>query len=494
MIVEFGEWLPDLPDFNNPGITEAKNVIPGSSSYLPWNTGEVYSLNALDARCQGAFAAKDKSGVTYNFAGDASKLYSLQSGSYTDVSRTAGYSTEADSFWSFSQFGQDVIATNYNDPMQSRALTSGAKFADVGGDAPRARSVAVVGDFVVALNTFDTDGAVPYRIRWCAIGDPTSWTVNSTTQADYQNLDGSAGDGMQVIGGEYGVILMEEAIYRMDYVGSPNIFQFRQVERARGTPAQNSAVRVGNNVAYLGQDGFYMFDGQQSVPIGANKVDRYFFKYIEASEINRTVAVVDHLRQLIFWVYPDINSNDGSPNAALVFNYSQGSKNKWSRLTNIEVDYIYNFLSEGYTMHDLDNINIELRKIPHPMNSRIWMGGDPFLAGFDLDYKLITFDGDASTDVELETLESQPNPQGLSEIHMLMPLIDSADAAVTVKMGTRNSQGEEVTWSNVFSVDAEGFAPVRSHARFHRARVFVSGDFNDAIGVDVLQVRKAGRR
>jgi hypothetical protein len=26
--IPFGEWLPDLPDYQNPGVTVAKNVIP----------------------------------------------------------------------------------------------------------------------------------------------------------------------------------------------------------------------------------------------------------------------------------------------------------------------------------------------------------------------------------------------------------------------------------------------------------------------------------
>lgn len=502
MIVPFGEWLPDMANFNNPGVTEAKNVIPGAGNYLPFQEVETYSTNALEGRCQGAISAKDKDGVTYNFAGDASKLYLMQSGEFSDISRTATYSTTQDSFWSFARFGEQVYASNFDDEMQFIDLTSGAFFADVGGDSPKARSIATVGDFLVALNTFDADGETPYRVRWSAIGDPTSWTVSSVTQADYQNLDSGGGNGMQIIGGEYGVILMENAIYRMDYVGSPSIFRFRQVEFARGTPAPKSAVRVGNFVAYLGQDGFYMFDGNQSMPIGANKVDKYFYNTVDLQNITRTVAAVDPQRQLIFWIYPDANNINGTPNCALVYNYSQNSTLRWSRIESISDDYMYIFLSEGYRMIDLDVPFGRMIDIIHRMNSRIFMGGDSILAGFNPVPlpNLVTYDGPAR-DAVMETMEAQPNDGGLSEIHVMRPLVDTneIDSIITVQTGTRNKQGEEVTWSDPIEMNDSGEAPVRAHARYHRARVNIArnsdtGGFSGAIGVDLLQTRKAGRR
>lgn len=502
MIVPFGEWLPDMPKFNNPGVTEAKNVIPGAGNYFPFQQAENYSSNALDFRCQGAISAKDKTGITYNFAGDASKLYLMQSSSFSDVSRTATYSTTQDSFWSFARFGEQIYACNFDDDMQYINLISGSFFGDVGGQAPKAKSIATVGDFLVTLNTFDDDGETPYRVRWCAIGDPTSWTVSSVTQADFQNLDSGAGNGMQIIGGEYGVILMENAIYRMDYVGSPSIFRFRQVEFARGTPAPKSAVRVGNFVAYLGQDGFYMFDGNQSIPIGANKVDKYFYSNVDMLHIPRVVAAVDPQRQIIIWLYPNQSNVNGTPNAALIYNYSQNSTLKWSRIEGINDDYTYIFLSEGYRMIDLDIPFGRMQDIVHRMNSRVFMGGDPILAGFNPapDPHLFTYDG-AALDAEIETMEAQINENGFSEVHCIIPLVDTsaANSTITVRTGTRDKQGEDVVWGDEIEVNDSGEAPVRAHAKYHRARISITknstvGGFTGAIGADFLQTRKAGRR
>src|SRR5713101_8264847 len=92
-IEPFGEWLPDQPDFGNPGAKTIKNVIPlTKQSYGPMPTPQVYS-GALTARCQGSYSFLDAGEAVHIFAGDATKLYHLTAGSapsFTDVSRLAG--------------------------------------------------------------------------------------------------------------------------------------------------------------------------------------------------------------------------------------------------------------------------------------------------------------------------------------------------------------------------------------------------------------------
>ena len=36
MLIPFGDWLPDLAEFGNPGSLTAKNVIPAKESYRPF--------------------------------------------------------------------------------------------------------------------------------------------------------------------------------------------------------------------------------------------------------------------------------------------------------------------------------------------------------------------------------------------------------------------------------------------------------------------------
>ena len=46
------EWLPDLPAHDNPGATEALNLLPRTGrSYGPLSGLTAYSTTALGARC-----------------------------------------------------------------------------------------------------------------------------------------------------------------------------------------------------------------------------------------------------------------------------------------------------------------------------------------------------------------------------------------------------------------------------------------------------------
>jgi hypothetical protein len=129
---------------------------------------------------------------------------------------------------------------------------------------------------VVGNTTDGTFGPQPQRVWWPAIDDPTNWPTPGTSaaaavQSDYQDLVGDAGWVQGIVGNlgtADGAVFQERAVIRMQYVGPPAIFAFSTAEGVRGTPAPGSLVQVGNLVYYLGEDGFYVFDGSQSMPIG----------------------------------------------------------------------------------------------------------------------------------------------------------------------------------------------------------------------------------
>src|SRR5262249_6785856 len=145
-------YLPDLPPRDNPGALEAKNVIPKIASYGPF-ADFASNTDALTARCQGAFSCRDLAGNVHNFAGDATKLYKLASSGLTwsDVSRTVGgaYSVDTANGWSFTQFGNYVIAVNGTDVPQVYQLGTSTNFAALSGSPPTGRFVATVREFVV---------------------------------------------------------------------------------------------------------------------------------------------------------------------------------------------------------------------------------------------------------------------------------------------------------------------------------------------------------
>ena len=490
-MIPIGEWLPDLPEYQNPGATTAKNVLPSGASYEQFPGLSVYS-SALTARCQGAAFAKDADGNTFNFAGDATKLYRLASGTWSDVSKVGGYSINAEDRYYFTQFGNRFIVTNFADPIQSWTLGTSSVFADLSATAPQARYCAVVNNFLVVGNTFDSvDGNVPYRVRWSAIGDPTSWTVSSTTLADYNDLDSSQGWVQQVVGGEYGVVFQERAITRFDYVGSPDVFQFRQVESRRGCIAPGSVIQFSNLVAYLGQDGFYIFDGNQSQAIGTNQVNQTLFNELDLSYLTRITAAADLDKQILYWAVPVSGNNSGNPNKIYMYNYSPNATKRWS-FAEVDTEHLYTSLSEGYTLDTLDSVSGSIDALLFSLDSRVWTGNNFILSAFNSDHKLANFTGTALNAV-VETQEVELTQGQRSNLMLVRPVVDGS-GTVTIQLGTRNLLSESVTWGNSMTANSSGDFPVRSNARYHRMRINVSGGFNHIQGVDALKFVAAGTR
>ncbi len=128
-------YAPDLPDFDAAGSNVVLNVVPRTPlSYGPVGVLTAATSGALDARCQGSAAFIDSTGNIFLFAGDATDLYLYQTGTglWAKVSRVnGGYTTPVEGQWNFEFFNGDVIATNFNDPIQYYTLGTSTKFADL---------------------------------------------------------------------------------------------------------------------------------------------------------------------------------------------------------------------------------------------------------------------------------------------------------------------------------------------------------------------------
>lgn len=499
-MIKFGEYMPDDVAFENKGATVANNVLPGDDDYKSVPSASDLSSNSLSAACIGAFAARDPQdgGIVYNFAGTLDAIYLLDDGTFTDVSQAGGYNGASDDDrWEYIQVGAEILATNYQDNIQTYTIGASSNFADLGGSPPKARHIAKVGEFVVVGNTYDaSDGYKPQRVRWAGIGTTDSWTVSSTTQADYQDLDNNGGWVQGIVGGEFGGLIFQEyAITRMTYVGSPVVFQFDEVKGANGALCPGGIINVGDFVAYIGQDGFYLFDGQTSIPIGTNKVNSSFLDELDINYVANVQAALYPNEQIVAWSYPTESRETTLNDKIIFYNYAPTAKKRWS-VASITASSIYTALQEGYTLEQLDDFGAgsqTLETLPFSLDSRVYSGNSKLFGVFGSNNKLQVLNG-VALDATIETGEVQLYPGERANVTEVRPYIDGASATVTMQIGTRNTLADNVSWSSAVSLNDSGYAPVRSNARYHRLRVNISGNFNAAQGVDVLSSSQAGRR
>jgi hypothetical protein len=500
VIRPFGAWLPDLGALRNPGALEALGVLPQRGpdglSYRPMRAWQAYS-GALNARCQGAISTLSNADASFVYAGDATKLYRLAAGTtaWSDVSKSTGYTTGSEAQWRGTVFGDRVIMTNGTDPIQAATIGTTGVFADLSSAAPRARYVAPVKNFLMTAWNISPSGTFPQRVWWPAIEDPGTWPEPGTTtavqlQSDYQDLYGDGGHNQGIgygLAAADAVIVQERAVWRALYIGSPYIFQFDQIDGARGTPAPGSVISVGGLCFYLGEDGFYATDGSSSRPIGAGKVDRWFFAHADPTKYPRMSAAADPTSRLVFWSF--CTGASATPDAVLVYNWDIG---EWSRLED-SIEYLLPFFTFGQTIDSLGLLYTGgADTIDLPADSRAFAGGRPITGAF-VNKKLGWFQG-GNRAARIDTGEFQPTPGRGTLVHRVWPQVDGG--TLSAACIHRDRPNDEPTVGPLVPQEDIGWCHVRARARYHRYRVDIEadGDWTHALGVDVTDAVPTGVR
>ena len=384
---------------------------------------------------------------------------------------TFAYVTPTNQRWRFTQFGNVLIAANGGNRLQGFNLNSSSTFQDLAADAPQSRYVTVVRDFVVSAYV-NSSTVYPYRVQWSALGDESSWTASATTQADFQDIP-DGGSIVGITGGEYGLVFMDRSIHRMSYVGSPLVFQFDNISRNLGCYEANSIVQYGGTSFFLADDGFYACDGQQVIPIGNEKVNRYFYSDVDEGILSLMSAAVDPFRKLVIWAYASKSS--ATVDKLLIYNYQTG---RWtSGTTNAS-----RVASSSTPSFDLEGMDVfgNLEQIQSSFDDRVWLGGKMQFAGVK-NTKIVTFSGNGNT-AYIETGDIEM-PGTTSAIVLAKPIVDGGSGSVS--LFSRRLLSEQVVFGSQTAADAENRVSLRGVGRYHRLQLTPTGAWTNAVGLDV---------
>lgn len=474
--IVLGEWMPDQPGLSG-ALTEAKNVIPMAIGYGPF-TSEVDLSGDASQNLLTVFSGRF-SATTLLFAGGASRLYKFDptDASMDDVSKLVSGSPadySGTTLWKFTQFGRVVIAANGANRLQAWTAGSSTNFADLSASAPSASFVTVVRDFVVAAR----DATYPNRVYWSDINDETDWTPGTTSQSDFQDIP-DGGDIQGVTGGEFGLVFLERSIVRMSYIGSPLFFQFDTISRNLGCYEPRSIVQYGQMSYFLSDDGFYACDGQNIIPIGNEKVDRFFFADANPSEFEKMSSGIDPVNSLVIWSY----SNVFGGRSLLIYNWQT---KRWSRAIT-SAQYISTAASASITLEGLDAYGT-MDSLTTSLDSRLWSGGKVLLAGVN-GAKIVTFTG-APMEGDIQTGDFEAGPQSL--VKLARPQVDNGSASVAAF--SRMRLDTEVLFGAPAAATAENRVSLRSLGRYHRLKIVPTGaQWKHMVAVDV-EVTPVGAR
>lgn len=463
-MIPFGPWHPDRAAINTNVCREAVNVLPAVSGFRPFGA-LVPTSPALEGPCRGASVAIAGNGVTHSFAGTETKLYKLGvTQTWDDVSRIAGgpYAVGTGERWSFSMFGDLVLAGSVGSAVQKYNVTSSTDFSDLGGSPPQCRYLEVVRDFVFV-------GGIPgneRRVQWSGVGNAEFWTPGSQS-SDFQ--DAKAGGPVRgIIGGETGYVFQAASVTRFTYApGSPTIFQVDEVEGGRGLRAPHSLVRLGRLAWYLSNDGFYRFDATSgaSVPIGVNKWARFFADDVKPGTESLVIGGIDPSQKLLMFSYiPRTSSSSSLPSRLIVYDWTLEE----ATIADVSIYAMAQWLTQGVTLDTMNQFGT-VDALPFSLDSPVWRGGAGLMGAFGPDNRLAFFSGQP---MAARIVTADGATAGRQIITGVRPAIDSATTTAAIAM--RERDGDPVTLGAFEAMEDTGVCPQHASGNLVRCELRVA--------------------
>ena len=481
-LVEYGPFRPDVVGVNRPILVDVINAFPTPGGYRP--VGSLASVTQPlpnNEVCIGAASFLDVLGSGLTIAGSAVALYELQSdGTWRDVTRTSSaYATVEGNRWRFVQYGDFVIATNFDDVIQEldllalEAAPTTELFIDLAGSPPRARYMTVIGTQLqlgnVATGPAPAD-QFPRQVNWSEINNQRGWepAVNSAGLQDFED----GGPIQALIGGDVSFVVQTKGMRRQ--IARPEselIFQFDKIENERGTLSPDSVIHHGRSFFYLGRTGFFRFDidANRSTQVGADKVDR-FFRGNQRTGTNLLVyAAIDPINHYVFWSYISTDNSGTVPDRIIGLDFING---EWGK-ANITVTSFLEFITEKVDLDSLGQFSPQdgevggMEGLVFSLDSDFWAGGAIILGVFGTDNKMSNLTGPL-LEATFETGDFQPVDQSRAFVSGVSPIVESEKAFVAVS--AREKLSDKVVFKTEESVNSFGLAPAHASGRYLRAR------------------------
>lgn len=310
-----------------PGIlTDCVNVVPTTNG-VKVASGWL-QVDTMPEAITGIFNSRDTDGLPTRVRGTASRLriYRIPYGDDFGANETTGFTAAQP--WSFAQFGNATLASDYNkNILQATSATSWA-FAEI-ADAPKAKIIVSSSNFVLAFGTNDSTYGTQGDRWWCsAINDHSSWTPSLSTQATTGRIVQDGGGFTAALPfGQNVIAYKDRAMFVGSYVGSPVVWQWDRVPGYAGAAGPGCVCDIGGAHFIVGTNGFWLFDGTRPQPIGVDVMANNFFGYrLMGGYAPKVMTYYDKLTTCVHIWHQDAAT--GRLRSCLVYNVTTGT---WGR-------------------------------------------------------------------------------------------------------------------------------------------------------------------
>lgn len=281
----------------------------GSHSELKAMTGSniVYDIAPTDLAI-GRADAEIETGYGYGF---------YNTGYYGQPRPDYGNFSEATT-WSLDNWGEYLVACHTEDGRLLEWQLDTSVKAAVVANAPTNNSGIIVTEerFIFALGA----GGNPRKVQWCDREDNTTWTPAATNEAGDLELQ-TSGQIMTAIRTKgQTLILTDVDAHTARYAGPPYVYGFERVGTSCGVISRKAVADVDVGVFWMGQRGFYLFDGN-SVNELPCEVHDYVFGDMNPAQQSKIWSLNNGQFGEVWWFYPSANSTE--IDRYVVFDYKE---------------------------------------------------------------------------------------------------------------------------------------------------------------------------
>ena len=209
--------------------------------------------------------------------------------------------------WSLDNWGEYLVACHYDDGRLLEWQLDTAQNAAPIANAPTSNLGLVVTEerFVFALGA----GGNPRKVQWCDRENNTLWTPAATNEAGDIELqtNGQIMQGIRTRGQT--LIITDTDAHTARYLGPPYVYGFERVGTSCGAISRKSASDVDIGVFWMGQRGFFRFDGNSVSEISCDVHD-YVFGDFNVAQQSKVWSVANGQYGEIWWFYCSSSSTE----------------------------------------------------------------------------------------------------------------------------------------------------------------------------------------
>lgn len=223
--------------------------------------------------------------------------------------------------WTLDNWGEVLIACPLNGAIYSWSPTDNTPAAAIVEGSPTVNSgvlVAMPQRQIIAWGSTTNGIQDPLLVRWCDIENYNQWTPTLTNQAGSYRIPKGSRIIQCIQGPQQTLVWTDVAIWAMQYVGPPYVYQFNEIGTGCGIIGRKAAASLGGIVYWMGQSQFYRLAGTGVEPIKCPIWD-VIFQDLDTNNVDKIRVAPNSQFGEITWYYPT-KSNGGEVSHYVKYN------------------------------------------------------------------------------------------------------------------------------------------------------------------------------